>query len=204
MTTDKLDLARKVKELIRDLVTELIMHPGQLEVTAVPVGSSIVVGIQVANSDMKRVAGKGGIHLKSLKLLALWIGKANEVEVKIQPVAAVGKDEKDMFPPFEPSPGWPREKVLELIRRMVELTSVFGQCVCTVTPVSGEESAINVELDGDESPTLVQVLDAVLGTLFKAIGSHNQQYLTVGVMLGTAGEKQPQSAGGRYSGEVRK
>lgn len=59
-----------MKELIEILVTALVDHPDQVDVSEVSAPDSVVYEVRVAEDDMGKVIGKGGKIANALRVVA--------------------------------------------------------------------------------------------------------------------------------------
>ncbi len=71
--------AGDVRKLIEEVTKNLVEHPDEVQVEAVPEGEMLVLELTVAERDMGRVIGKSGRTARALRvLLAAAATKANK------------------------------------------------------------------------------------------------------------------------------
>jgi len=56
-------------ELIEYIVKALVDHPEEVSVSEIDNGSSLILEVSVADDDMGRVIGKGGVVVNSIRTL---------------------------------------------------------------------------------------------------------------------------------------
>jgi predicted RNA-binding protein YlqC (UPF0109 family) len=71
--------------LVEYIVKSIVDHPDQVKVTEIEGGPSIILEINVADGDMGRVIGKGGVVVNSIRnlLQVLAAKKGQRVSVEI-------------------------------------------------------------------------------------------------------------------------
>ncbi|MDX1615452.1 MAG: KH domain-containing protein [Candidatus Promineifilaceae bacterium] len=57
------------KDLVEYVVTSLVDHPDQVQVTEIDEGQTMVIEVRVAESDMGRVIGRRGSVVNSMRTL---------------------------------------------------------------------------------------------------------------------------------------
>lgn len=80
-----MDSTSEYTVLVEYIVKSIVDHPDQVKVTEIEGGSSIILEINVADGDMGRVIGKGGVVVNSIRnlLQVLAAKKGQRVSVEI-------------------------------------------------------------------------------------------------------------------------
>ena len=68
-----------MKDLIADIVKALVDQPGQVTVTEIETGNTVILELSVAKSDMGKVIGKQGRNAQAIRtILSAAAGKAKK------------------------------------------------------------------------------------------------------------------------------
>ena len=80
-----MDSTSEYPVLVEYIVKSIVDHPDQVKVTEIEGGASIILEINVADGDMGRVIGKGGVVVNSIRnlLQVLAAKKGQRVSVEI-------------------------------------------------------------------------------------------------------------------------
>lgn len=112
--------ATALADLIRAIAAEIILHPEELQVQADVVAPGMIdVRIDARPTDVKRLIGTKGAHIRALRVFCKYFGEALDLGITIRDFESP-KDNGERYPEFVPSDDWPRDKdrLLEILRRM--------------------------------------------------------------------------------------
>lgn len=112
--------ANALAVLIKDIAREIVLHPDDLFVEGNLVAAGMVgVLIEARPSDVKRLIGTKGAHIRALRVFCKYFGEAAGLGITVADFE-VQKDNSDRYPEFVPSDDWgkDRDRLLEIFGRM--------------------------------------------------------------------------------------
>ncbi len=74
----------EVRELVEEIVRQLVDHPEQVEVNEVQGAHSCVIELHVAREDVGKVIGKKGVHADALRKIVAAIGGKKKIRYVVE------------------------------------------------------------------------------------------------------------------------
>ncbi len=194
-----------IVDLARDLLREWTLHPDTLEVWLEPGKIADKLCIRGHQTDTGRILGKRAGHLAALKTVLTEAYHHEERKLLVVELLEAKEQvdqEREGHRVFVPDPNWPRQRILDLIERM--LRHLFNPFVmeredssCTTVMLVGVSS--------QESFARVSKLETALKVLINLIGKPNGRLLLIRIEQGLEPEAaQPKTAAGRFTKEIER
>jgi predicted RNA-binding protein YlqC (UPF0109 family) len=174
MTTER--DGKNDEQLLRDIVGAFTRHPADVSISIEKRGeTSTMITLEVNRDDYPRVFGGQGRHIQALRTIFAFIGAREERQIRLLLVEP-RKGVRQGNLPFKPNLEWQADKVLELLRQILDriFTKPFE-----VEAMSAEETT-NVEIRVDPSEQkIMDALEPSLQPIFHAIGKSEGRQLYI-------------------------
>jgi predicted RNA-binding protein YlqC (UPF0109 family) len=189
--------------LLRDLVTEIVAHPADLEIRARSFHTITDVTWRGHRADTPGMIGEGAQTYHWLKMLVRQIGERHGYEADLARVGEPVTGTAERYPEFASKPKWPQARLLALLQRTVEAATREHRCELE-TDDSGDQTAIVVNIATSETLKTETVLREILKHIFKAIFNANGRLMKLTVIRTLEPEQaQPATAAGRFAKETK-
>jgi predicted RNA-binding protein YlqC (UPF0109 family) len=113
----------KVLLLLRETILSYTKHGDRLETTGASLSTSIAFTVQAHRDDHSKIVGAKGQHIWALQTIFDFIGRSIGTRVRVT-LLEPAFGEKLPLTPYQADPKWKPEKVLGLIRRILDLVLV--------------------------------------------------------------------------------
>lgn len=190
--------------MIRDICTELVLHPKNLRVSAVAMSASFTIEISAPLADGKRIVGWMGSHFKAITSLVKAIAAKNQYSADVARVEMTGT-RLDRYPEFKAAKDWPHGRIVALVERMAR--AVFQhEADIKVAFKDGSDAAtmMDVELSEAEDAQLVAEMLTAFKTLVRPIGKAHGRIIYLNLVQTIAHEAQPDRADGRHAKQLER
>ena len=190
---------KQLLTLLRDLVTEFVAHPADLDIRARTFHTITDITWRGHRADTPRMIGEGAQTYHWLKMLVRQIGERHGYEADLARVGEPVTGQPERYPDFAAKENWPRERLMALLQRTVEAATRSGQCELE-TDDSGDQTAIVVNIGQGETLKTETIMRDSLKHLFKAIFNANGRLIKLQVARTIEPEpEQPKTASGRFA-----
>jgi predicted RNA-binding protein YlqC (UPF0109 family) len=188
--------------LLRDLVTEFIAHPQDLEIVPKRFSTIISIAWRGNRADISRMIGTKGDTYRPLAALMRLIGEQHGYEVDLERVGDPLRGVMERYQPFKLNLLWPRDRIMQLLERTARQACRHSQVELEAGDLRADTTAIKVGISKAETMKTETVLRETLKHIFKVIGNANGRKLMVEVSRCLEPEApQPATARGRFANE---
>lgn len=186
-------------DLLRDIVTEFIFHPADLEISCRSFKQIVSLQWRGNRADTSRMIGEGGATYHQLKSLLRLVGEHHGYDVELARVGEPAKGLPERYPGFAARADWPRTRLLAILERMAKAGTRDGNCVVEDAPIGDDMTAVVIKIDCDETLHTETTLRDSLKHLAKAMFSANGRLVKLQVERTLESEVQPETAAGRFA-----
>jgi len=195
-------------DLLRRLLTEMIAYPQELVIQHKAFATSVTITLQAHAADTKCLIGSFANNYRAITTTMLWIGARQGFRVTIPPIREPVTGNADERYTFAANPEWPKVRLMALIHETAH--ALFDEPISFKVHDDDENYTTTVEIFVSrlQKPGLLVAIGPALETLFDAIGRKNGRILSVCLVPDLAPEqpavRQPVSARGRFTGEIKR
>ena len=197
---------KQLTDLLREIVTEFIAHPEDLEINSRSFHKIISIAWRGHKADTSRMIGgnlpedrRGAQTYYHLRQLLKLIGEANGYDVDLARVGEPTKGRPERYPDFVARADWPKVRLLAILERAATLAVRHGIEVLEST-IAKDTSAVVIRIDQRENPHTETVLRDSLRHLAKAMFSANGRLVKLQAERSLEAEpEQPATSAGRFT-----
>lgn len=172
------EMVERVRNAVEKIVKSICLEPSKVVVSVEELAASDLICVQVSASDMPRVIGRSGIHIRSLMNIVEAAARCHSVAMKLHLVEPE-PGPRQQYRGFTPRANWDGDEVHELLKEVCSLTMPGGADVKRTDSEVATEFAIQ---PARPLPTLhLQPIVEACSVLFNAIGKAQGRLITVAV-----------------------
>ena len=197
MTNYQESIAVELGGLLKILISEMVDSPNQVVISRRSQSAEVEYTATVNKADIKGLIGRGAQNHKALGAIVRIASERHGFMATLGWFKEINGD-----PMRSGKPTLHRVELLEWINLTAE-ACFGGRCFQIIEPMVMEGIKVIVVADRDQDPYKVMLLSDAFHKVFRAIGNKYGRRVEVEVTLfGDA--KQPKTAAGRHSGEIKR
>jgi predicted RNA-binding protein YlqC (UPF0109 family) len=160
-------------DLLRDIVTEFIFHPDDLQITCRRFHQIVSIQWRGHRADTSRMIGEGAQTYHQLKQLLRLIGEQHGYDADLARVGEPTTGQPERYPGFAARADWPRSRLLYILKRATLAATYHQKYFIQDAPIADDTTAIVIKIDRRETLRTETVLCDSLKHLAKAMFSAN-------------------------------